>query len=268
VTQLTEIFRQQQGSAIVRAAHGILRGEVPASGGDGDDFFFVPARDPAHARELICELLAQRIPRKFGFDGQRDVQVLCPMYRGEAGADRLNRELQDLLNPGQLEVERGGRMFRAGDKVMQIRNDYDRDVFNGDVGRVTHIDTHGAKLFVRFPEREQEYRFEDLADLVPAYAISVHRSQGSEYPAVVIPLTTDHFMMLRRSLLYTAITRGKRLVVLVGSRKALELAIKNHDDAVRWSGLAERLRDLVRGDGVHPERCVPPPDEGLAGAAP
>jgi exodeoxyribonuclease V alpha subunit len=184
------------------------------------------------------------------------------MYRGDAGADRLNRELQDLLNPGQIEVERGGRRFRAGDKVMQIRNDYDRDVFNGDVGRIAHIDTAGAKLFVRFPEREEEYRFEDLDDLVPGYAISVHRSQGSEYPAVVVPLTTDHFMMLKRSLLYTAITRGKRLVVLVGSRKALEIAVRNHDDARRWSGLTERLRDLVRGDGVHPERVLPPPELG------
>lgn len=254
VTQLTEIFRQQKGSDIVRVAHGILRGEVPASSGDDSDFFFVPAQGPAHARQLVCEIVTQRIPRRFGLDPRRDVQVLCPMYRGEAGADRLNRALQDLLNPGQIEIERGGRTFRAGDKVMQIRNDYDRDVFNGDVGRITHIDTGAAKLFVRFPEREQEYRFEDLGDLVPAYAISVHRSQGSEYPAVVMPMTTDHFMMLRRALLYTGVTRGKRLVVLVGSRKALELAVRNHDDGARHSGLCERLRDFLRGDGVHPER--------------
>jgi exodeoxyribonuclease V alpha subunit len=261
-TNLTEIFRQQKGSEIVRTAHGILRGEVPRGGGDGSgddrDFYFVAARNAAHARELVRELVTQRIPRRFGFDPQRDVQVLCPMYRGEAGADQLNRDLQDLLNPAELEVERGGRTFRAGDKVMQIRNDYDRDVFNGDVGRITHIDTGAAKCFIRFPEKEHEYRFEDLGDLVPAYAISVHRSQGSEYPAVVLPLTTDHFMMLKRSLLYTAITRGKQLVVVVGSKKALEMAVRNHDDGARWSGLKERLRDLVRGDGVHPERILPP----------
>ena len=139
---------------------------------------------------------------------------------------------------------------------MQIRNDYDREVYNGDVGRITHIDTGGAKLFVRFTEAEREYRFEDLGDLVPAYAISVHRSQGSEYPAIVLPVTADHFLMLRRSLLYTAITRGKRLVVVVGSRKALETAVRNDDDGRRYSGLEERLRDLVRGDGVHPERAL------------
>jgi exodeoxyribonuclease V alpha subunit len=262
-THLTEIFRQQKGSDIVRVAHGILRGDVPESGPEGSDFYFVPAQTPAHARELVRELVAQRIPRKFGLDPHRDVQVLCPMYRGEAGADQLNRDLQDLLNPAKIEIERAGRTFRIGDKVMQIRNDYDRDVFNGDTGRITHIDTGAAKLFIRFPEAEHEYRFEDLGDLVPAYAISVHRSQGSEYPAVVVPVTTDHFMMLKRSLLYTAITRGKKLVVVVGSRKALEMAVKNHDDGARWSGLKERLRDLVRGDGVHPERILPPPADSL-----
>jgi exodeoxyribonuclease V alpha subunit len=253
-TALTQIFRQQHGSDIVRVAHGILRGEVPASGGDGTDFYFVEARNGAHARALVCEMVAQRIPKRFRLDALDDVQVLCPMYRGDAGADTLNRDLQDLLNPGQIEIERGGKHYRVGDKVMQIKNDYDREVWNGDVGRITYIDTGAAKLAVRFPEREQEYRFEDLADLVPAYAISVHRSQGSEYAAVVMPVTTDHFMMLKRSLLYTGITRGKKLVVLVGSPKALEMAVRNDDDGQRHSGLGERLRDLVRGDGVHPER--------------
>jgi exodeoxyribonuclease V alpha subunit len=264
-TALTQIFRQQRGSDIVRVAHGILQDEVPVSGGDGSDFYFVEARNAAHARLLIRELVMQRIPRRFGLDPQRDVQVLCPMYRGEVGADTLNRDLQDLLNPGQIEVERSGKVYRTGDKVMQIRNDYDREVWNGDVGRITHIDSGAAKAFVRFPEREQEYRFEDLGDLVPAYAISVHRSQGSEYPAVVLPITTDHFLMLRRSLLYTAITRGKQLVVVVGSRKALEQAVHNADDGHRYSGLRERLRDLVRADGIHPERAgggAPPRQHG------
>ncbi len=247
-TALTQIFRQQAGSEIVRVAHGILAGEVPTSGGDGSDFFFVAAKDPAHARSLVRELVTTRIPRKFGFDAQNDVQVLCAMYRGETGADALNRDLQDLLNPGQIEIERGGKRFRIGDKVMQVRNDYDREVYNGDVGRITYIDAGAAKLFLRFADRDHEYRFEDLGDIVPAYAISVHRSQGSEYPAVVMPVTTDHFLMLRRSVLYTAITRGRRLVVLVGSRKALELAVQNQDDGRRYSGLTERLRDLLRGD--------------------
>jgi exodeoxyribonuclease V alpha subunit len=245
-TALTRIFRQQQGSDIVRVAHGMLQGEVPASGGDGSDFFFVETRDAAHARDVIRELVTQRIPRRFGLDPQTDVQVLCPMYRGDVGADTLNRDLQDLLNPGQIEVERSGKRYRVGDRVMQIRNDYDREVWNGDVGRITHLDTGGAKAFVRFLEREQEYRFEELDDLVPAYAISVHRSQGSEYPAVVMPVATEHFLMLRRSLLYTGITRGKRLVVVVGSRKALEMAVRNAEDGHRNSGLSERLRDLGR----------------------
>jgi exodeoxyribonuclease V alpha subunit len=258
-TALTQIFRQQQGSDIVRVAHGILDGEVPTSGGDGGDFYWVEAKDSAHARVLIRELVTQRIPKRFGLDPRNDVQVLCPMYRGEVGADTINRDLQDLLVPGQIEVERGGKRYRVGDRVMQIRNDYDREVWNGDVGRITYLDTAAAKAFVRFPEREHEYRFEDLDDLVPAYAISVHRSQGSEYPAIVMPVTTDHFLMLRRSVLYTAITRGKRLVVLVGTRKALEMAVRNDDDGRRNSGLCERLRDLVRVDGVRPERVVPPP---------
>jgi len=255
-TALTRIFRQQNDSDIVRVAHGMLAGELPRSGDDDGDFFFVEAQDTRRARALLRELIGARIPKRFGMDPLRDVQVLCPMYRGEVGADALNRDLQDLLNPGQLEVERAGKRYRVGDKLMQIRNDYDREVWNGDVGQLTHIDTNAAKLYVRFPEREHQYGFEELGDLIPAYAISVHRAQGSEYPAVVMPVSTDHFLMLRRSLLYTAITRGKRLVVLVGSRRALEMATNNDDDGQRWSGLCERLRDLVRHDGVHPRRAV------------
>jgi exodeoxyribonuclease V alpha subunit len=257
VTALTQIFRQQEGSDIVRVAHGILDGEPPESGGESGDFFFIEARDADHSRRIILEVVAQRIPKRFGLDPHHDVQVLCPMYRGDVGADRLNRDLQDLLNPGQVEVERNGKRYRAGDRVMQIRNDYDREVWNGDVGRITHLDTGAARAFVRFPEREQEYRFEELSDLVPAYAISVHRSQGSEYPAVVLPVATEHFLMLKRSLLYTGITRGKKLVVVVGSRKALEMAVKNVDEGRRNSGLCERLRDFLRGDGVRPERALP-----------
>ena len=258
---LTRVFRQQSGSQIVRVAHDMLGGVAPTKGGeasDGSDFYFVEARNGAHARLLIRELVTQRIPKRFGLDPQRDIQILCPMYRGEVGADALNRDLQDLLNPGQIEVERSGKRFRVGDKVMQVRNDYDRDVWNGDVGRITHIDTGAAKVFLRFLEAEHEYRFEELDDLVPAYAISVHRSQGSEYPAVVVPVTTDHFLMLRRSVVYTAITRGKRLVVVVGSTKAMEMAVANADDGQRYSGLRDRLRTLLRGDGVAPGSLQPP----------
>ncbi|MBL9077539.1 MAG: ATP-dependent RecD-like DNA helicase [Planctomycetes bacterium] len=249
-TALTEVFRQQRGSEIVEVAHGILQGRVPTSSRDGGDFFFIEATSAHHARTLILELVSQRIPKRFGLDPLQDVQVLCPMYRGEAGADALNNSLQDLLNPGQIEVERGGRRYRVGDKVMQSRNDYDREVWNGDVGRITFLDKGAAVAHVAFPEREHRYRFEDLGDLLPAYAISVHRSQGSEYPAVVVPILTDHFLMLRRSVLYTAITRGRRLVVVVGSQRALEMAVQNAEDGLRHSALKARLQDLVRGAGL------------------
>jgi exodeoxyribonuclease V alpha subunit len=191
-----------------------------------------------------------RIPRRFGLDAMRDVQVLCPMYRGDAGADALNQELQSALNPSGEELARGGKLFRVGDKVLQVRNDYDLEVFNGDVGRIAAIDRGDALLRVRFDEREVEYPYADLDQLVPAYAITVHRAQGSEYPAVVVPLLTEHFLMLRRNLLYTAITRGKRLVVVVGSRSALEIAVRTRGDEVRNSGLAQRLMQQLapRGD--------------------
>ena len=268
-TSLTRIFRQQRDSDIARVAHGMLAGEVPASS-DGGDFYFVEAESSARARTLLREMVGSRIPRRFGFDPLNDIQVLCPMYRGEVGADALNRDLQDLLNPGQIEIERAGKRYRVGDKLMQIRNDYDREVWNGDVGRLTYIDTSAAKLFVRYPEREQEYRFEDLGDLVPAYAVSVHRAQGSEYPAVVVPVATEHFLMLRRSVLYTAVTRAKRLVVLVGSRRALEMAVRNDDDGRRCSALDARLLDLCNSPrveahgGLEPLGERHPPDAACA----
>ncbi|MBX3465167.1 MAG: ATP-dependent RecD-like DNA helicase [Planctomycetes bacterium] len=247
-TALTRIFRQQQGSKIVQVAHGLLQGTVPDATNDDGDFYFVEAESSAQTHAIVLELVTRRIPQRFALDALRDVQVLCPMYRGEAGADALNRDLQDAMNPGQIVVERAGRRFRVGDKVMQARNDYDREVWNGDVGRIVHIDKGAATALVRFPDREHRYRFEELADLLPAYAISVHRSQGSEYPAVVVPVVTDHFLMLRRSVLYTAITRARKLVVLVGSRKALEMAVRNTGESHRHSALAQRLQDLLRAD--------------------
>lgn len=245
-THLTEIFRQAKGSQIVQSAHAILRGEVPESGGEGSDFYFVATPNPIATRALVKELVCERIPRRFGLDPIRDVQVLCPMYRGEAGADAINSDLQNLLNPGQLELQRGARTYRVGDKVMQIKNDYELEVYNGDVGRILAIDKSEGELVVRFGDREVEYSFAELDQLVPAYAISVHRSQGSEYPAVVLPLSTEHFLMQKRSVLYTAVTRGKQLVVLVGSRKALEMAVRTHEEGFRHTSLAERLREKLR----------------------
>jgi exodeoxyribonuclease V alpha subunit len=242
VTALTEIYRQKRDSLIVHAAHAVLRGEVPEGGGEGSDFFIVDSRSPSHTRQLVRELVVRRIPRAFGFDAVADVQVLCPMYRGEAGAHNLNRDLQDLLNPAQPEIERGGLRYRVGDKVLQVRNDYDADVFNGDVGRIESIDKAQGHLAVRFGDRSVVYRWADLDQVVPGYAISVHRAQGSEYPAVVVPLAMDHFVMLRRNLVYTAITRGRRLVVLVGARRALATAVASAQEARRNSELAGRLR--------------------------
>ena len=253
VTHLTEIFRQAKDSLIVTRAHGILRGEVPVSGGEGSDFYFAKTRSSAATRAMVEELVVRRIPKRFALDPVLDVQVLCPMYRGDAGADAINSDLQNLLNPGEIELQRQGRILRRGDKVMQIRNDYDLEVFNGDMGRITAIDKQQATLTVGFGPRHVTYPFADLDQIVPAYAITVHRAQGSEYPAVVVPLATEHFLLLRRNLLYTAITRGRRLVVLVGSEKALALAVKNDEERHRHSALAERLKELVRGDGVHPE---------------
>lgn len=242
VTRLTEIFRQGGDSDIVRSAHRILQGEEPVGGGQGSDFYFVEARDSMHARALVREIVTQRIPKAFGFDPMRDVQVLCPMYRGETGADALNADLQNLLNPQRDSIERGGHTLRVGDRVLQTRNDYDLDVFNGDSGRIAHIDKVTNRVIVEYGFRRVEYSPAELDNLVPSYAISVHRSQGSEYPAVVVPLTTDHFMMLRRNLLYTAITRGKQLVIVVGMRQALRMAVDNDREMRRHSLLAARLK--------------------------
>jgi len=252
VTRLTEIFRQTAESLIVGNAHRLLLGEIPDSGGEDSDFFFVPATSSEHARQLIQELVVRRIPRKYHLDPVQDIQVLCPMYRGEAGADAINLDLQNVLNPGALQIERAGRRYREGDKVMQTRNDYEMELFNGDTGRITRLPRDGKSLRVRFGDRDLEYPVASLDALMPAYAITVHRAQGSEYPAVVMPLTTQHFMMLRRNLLYTAITRGRRLVVLVGTHKALAMAVHNNEEASRFAGLAERLKDLPRSRGAQP----------------
>ena len=188
-------------------------------------------------------MLFRSIPRRFGFDPRRAVQVLTPMHRGLCGAENLNRELQAALNPRGAAVQRYGRTYRVGDRVMQIRNNYDKDVFNGDLGAVNRIDLVDQQVLVTIDERTVTYAFEELDELVPAYAISIHKSQGNEYPAVVVPLVTQHYVLLQRNLLYTALTRGKELVVLIGSRKALAIAVRNNRTAIRHSRLRERLRD-------------------------
>ena len=226
-------------------AHGINRGAIPdLSRPEGDsDFYFVPADDPETAAMRIVELVKTRIPKRFGLDPMQDIQVLCPMNRGGAGARSLNIELQAALNPaGERKVERFGWTFAPGDKVMQIENDYDKEVYNGDIGRVADVDPEAGELTARFDGREHVYGFGELDTLVPAYAATVHKSQGSEYPAVVIPVLTQHYAMLRRNLLYTGVTRGKRLVVLVGQKRAVAIAVRNVSGRQRWSKLNEWLK--------------------------
>ena len=218
VVRLTEVFRQAAGSRIVTNAHLINAGKMPdLAAQEGSDFFFVDAPDPEAGVEKVLALVRERIPRRFGLDPIRDIQVLCPMNRGGLGARSLNIELQQALNPpGEVRVERFGWTFGPGDKVMQVVNDHEREVYNGDLGVVARIDMEEGELVVDFEGREVAYGFGELDELVLAYATTVHKSQGSEYPAVVVPLTTQHFPMLQRNLVYTGVTRGKRLVVLVG----------------------------------------------------
>ena len=242
VVRLTEVFRQAAMSRIIVNAHRINEGVTPDLGKPEaiSDFYFVPADDPETAVPLILELVRTRIPRRFGLDPIRDIQVLCPMNRGGVGARSLNVELQAALNPaGERKVERFGWTFAPGDKVMQIENDYDREIYNGDIGRIEDVDPEAGEVSARFDDRIAAYGFGEMDALVPAYATTIHKSQGSEYPAVVIPLMTQHYVMLQRNLLYTGVTRGKRLVVLVGQRKAVAIAVKAATGRRRWSKLRE-----------------------------
>jgi exodeoxyribonuclease V alpha subunit len=241
VVRLTEVFRQAAQSQVIVNAHRINQGQMPElRQREGSDFYFVEASDPEEGVRKLMAVVRERIPARFGLDPVRDVQVLCPMNRGGLGARSLNIELQAALNPpGELRVERFGWTFCPGDKVMQVANDYDRDVYNGDLGIVSGINMEEAELTVRFEGREVTYGFGELDELVLAYATTIHKAQGSEYPAVVIPLTTQHYAMLARNLLYTGVTRGKRLVVLVGQQRALAIAVKNRNTRSRWSKLRE-----------------------------
>jgi exodeoxyribonuclease V alpha subunit len=245
VVRLTEVFRQAAHSRIITSAHRINQGSIPdlSSPGKESDFYFVQAEDPETAVARIIELVQTRIPKRFGLDPVRDIQVLCPMNRGGVGARSLNIELQATLNPaGERKVERFGWTFAPGDKVMQIENDYDKEVYNGDIGTIDDIDANAGELIASFDGRSVTYGFGELDMLVPAYAATIHKSQGSEYPAVVIPILTQHYAMLQRNLLYTGVTRGKKLVVLVGQRKAVAIAVRNVSGRRRWSKLSEWLR--------------------------
>ena len=249
VARLTEVHRQAGSSWIIRAAHAINRGEEPESapaGGTGD-FYFIEANDPEAVIGIIRPMVTERIPKKFGLDSFRDVQVLTPQVKTTLGVTNLNRELQAALNPGGsgvAEVKRFDSTFRVGDKVMQMKNNYDREVFNGDIGRVTAVDADDQMLLAEFDGRDVEYDFNDLDELQLAYCCSIHKSQGSEYPAVVIPVHTQHFTMLQRNLLYTGITRGRKLVVLVGSRKALWIAVRTAETKQRYTLLKHRLQSV------------------------
>jgi exodeoxyribonuclease V alpha subunit len=244
VVRLTEVFRQAAQSQIIINAHRINEGAIPdlRKPAGESDFYFVPADDPETAVARILELVRSRIPQRFDLDPIRDIQVLCPMNRGGVGARSLNIELQAALNPaGDRKVERFGWTFAPGDKVMQIENDYDKDVYNGDIGYIVGADPEVGELTTAFDGRNVAYGFGELDTLVPAYATTIHKSQGSEYPAVVIPVMTQHYTMLQRNLLYTGVTRGKRLVVLVGQKKAVAIAVKGVSGRRRWSKLNEWL---------------------------
>lgn len=249
--RLNLIFRQDTSGYIVRNAHHVHAGEafeLPAPGADSD-FYFMEGMDPGKIQAMMLKMATQRIPAKFGFDPLRDVQILTPMRRGDLGTDRLNEIIQAQMNPVGPALQRGATTFRVRDRVMQISNNYDKEVFNGDIGFITFVDTDERTLLVNFDGRDVEYKHEDLDELVPAYATSIHKSQGSEYPAVIILVHTQHFKLLRRNLLYTAITRGKKLVVVIGSSKAVWIALHAEDDLARQTTLAQRLRSAASSHG-------------------
>jgi len=243
VVRLTEVFRQAAESRIIVNAHRINQGQMPElTPIESGDFYFVDAAEAEDGVRKLLAIVQERISKRFGLEPIRDIQVLCPMNRGGLGARSLNIELQNALNPpGEIRVERFGWTFCPRDKVMQVENDYDKDVYNGDLGVVSRIDMEEGELSVDFDGREVTYGFGELDELVLAYATTIHKSQGSEYPAVVIPLATQHYPMLQRNLVYTGVTRGKRLVVLIGQRKALAIAVKGGRAKRRWSKLREWL---------------------------
>jgi exodeoxyribonuclease V alpha subunit len=244
--RLSEVFRQAASSRIVTNAHRINAGQMPnlQQPGEESDFYFIERDEPESIQQTILTLVKERIPGKLRLDPILDVQVLCPMNRGNLGARAMNLFLQDGLNPQRGDepvVERFGWQFRLRDKVIQTENNYDKEVFNGDIGQVAGIDPNERELTIRFDERDVLYDFNELDELSLAYTITIHKSQGSEFPAVVVPMAMQHYLLLQRNLVYTAMTRGRRLVVLVGQRQALAIAVRNDRAAERFSGLYDKL---------------------------
>jgi exodeoxyribonuclease V alpha subunit len=246
VVELNEIFRQAMGSLIITNAHRINRGEFPiipeSKGEETQDLYFIQKEKPEEIAATIMDLVTQRIPNRFAKDPINDIQVLTPMPKGVIGAQSLNQALQEALNKSQTELSRGGRVYKLGDKVMQIKNDYHKEVFNGDIGRITKIDTEEQEVTGDFDGRLVEYDFSDLSELVLAYAVSVHKSQGSEYPVVVMPVHISHYLLLQRNLIYTGVTRAKKLGVIGGTRKALSIEIRNNKIRKRFTGLGKKLK--------------------------
>ncbi len=247
---LQTIFRQESGGLIVRNAHRINQGEalvIPdTENGALSDFYFLPGETPDDVIARMLDLVTRRIPKRFGLDPMTDIQVLTPMRRNQLGADNLNAVLQNALNPAGHEIERFGRKYRKGDRVMQVRNNYDKEVFNGDIGSIHFVNEEEHEITVVIDGRNVIYDFSELDELVHAYACSIHKAQGSEYPAVVILITTQHFKLLQRNLLYTAVTRGRQLVCIIGTHKAVAMAIRNTDIRQRRTGLKDRVRDMLR----------------------
>lgn len=240
---LNEIFRQSKASQIVTNAHKINMGQIPVlKNEDKSDFYFVQKDEPEEVVSTILELCKNRIPKAFGFNPSEDIQVLSPIHKSVTGVGHLNIELQKILNPQGKEFIRGNRTYRVGDKVMQMRNNYDKNVFNGDIGKIYSIDLEEQEVVINFGENKVTYDFSEMDEVVLSYATSVHKSQGSEYPVVVIPITMQHYIMLQRNLIYTGVTRGKKLVILVGSKKALAIAVKNNKQQKRFTNLEERLK--------------------------
>ncbi|MFT4465954.1 MAG: ATP-dependent DNA helicase [Sodalis sp. (in: enterobacteria)] len=245
VSRLTEIFRQVACSNIITNAHAINAGRVPdvTQKGETSDFFFIAAETPEEIKAKLLNIVLCRLPARFGFDPVRDIQILTPMNRGGTGTHSLNNVLQSQLNgDAEPKVTRYGRTFSPGDKVIHIINNYDNDVFNGDIGIIRAIDTEDAEVFIQFDDREIHYDFNELDELSLAYATTIHKSQGSEYPCVVIPLSMQSYLMLERNLIYTGVTRGKKMVVIIGQKKALSIAVRTQRSGRRKTWLRERLR--------------------------
>jgi exodeoxyribonuclease V alpha subunit len=245
VVELKEVFRQSTTSRIIVNAHRINNGLMPELNpgkGELEDFYFIEQEEPEKALDIITELVSIRIPRRFSLDPVNDIQVLSPMHKGIVGTENLNRALQETLNRSGISLARRDRIFKLHDKVIQTRNNYDKEVFNGDIGRIEEINPEAQTVTINFDGFHADYDYSELDEINPAYAISVHKSQGSEYPAIVLPLLNQHYVMLQRNLIYTAVTRGKRLVVIVGSKKALAMGIKNDRIMKRYTYLAQRIK--------------------------